>query len=109
LYGGRDEALGVNDEDWLPRVGQHGWAVIATDIRIFEREHEYQAYMKAAVPVFLLPGESKVAERVELIERNLAVMCSYASQRGAGVWRLTANGTEVYEPPARKKSRRSGT
>ncbi|MBP2708152.1 hypothetical protein JOL79_30675 [Microbispora sp. RL4-1S] len=57
--------------------------------------------------MFLLPGESKVAERLELIERNLAVMCTYASQRGAGVWRLTNNGAEAYNAPARKR-RRSG-
>lgn len=80
--------------------------MIATDIRIFEREHEYQAYLKARVPVFLLPAESKVAERVELVEHNLAAMCSLSSQRGPGVWRLTRNGPEVYEPPAAKKKGR---
>lgn len=107
LYGRRDEALGARDEDWLPLVGQRGWIVIATDIRIFEREHEYQAYLKAGTLIFLLPGESTVAERVELIRRNLIAMCSHANQRGPGVWRLTTNGAERYQPPAARKRSRS--
>ncbi|MBB6471156.1 hypothetical protein BJ992_000587 [Sphaerisporangium rubeum] len=98
----------MNDEVWLPLVGRRGWIVIATDIRIFEREHEYQAYLKARVHVFLLPAESKVAERVDLVDRNLAIMCGHASRRGPGVWRLTPRGPEPYEPPAaRKRGRRS--
>ena len=106
MYGSRDEALGAKDEDWLLLVGQRGWIVLATDIRIFEREHEYQAYLKAGTLVFLLPGESKVDERVDLVRRNLAEICSYANQRGAGVWRLTANGTEQYQPPAARNKNR---
>ncbi|WP_440100891.1 hypothetical protein [Streptosporangium sp. H16] len=105
LFGSRDEALGVPDERWLPLVGQRGWLVIACDIRIFERPHEYQAYLLAKVAVFLLPGESKIEERKELITRNLSAMCSEASQLRAGVWRLTPRGLEVYEPPATRKKR----
>ncbi|GAA0422485.1 hypothetical protein Acor_57940 [Acrocarpospora corrugata] len=102
-YGSREQSLGVNDEDWSPLVGARGWVVLASDIHIFEREHEYRAYLKAGVPVFLLPGQSRVAERVELVARNLAAMCAYASQRGPGVWRLTVRGPEEYRPPAAKK------
>jgi hypothetical protein len=49
LFGSRDEAPGVLDERWLPLVGQRGWLMIACDIHIFERPHEYQAYLKAKV------------------------------------------------------------
>jgi hypothetical protein len=105
LFGSRVEAEGKNDEVWLPLVGQRGWLTIATDIRIFERDEEYAAYLQAKVAVFLLPGESLVAERVALVECNLAAMCSEASQRRAGVWKLTMRGVEPYVPPASKSRR----
>ncbi|GAA4527902.1 hypothetical protein AB0K05_01025 [Nonomuraea sp. NPDC049486] len=105
LYGSRDQALGADDDDWLPKVGQRGWTVLATDFRIFERPHEYEAYLKAGVSVFLMPAESKIDERVELIAACLPSMCSAASQRGAGVWRLTTRGAEPYTAPAARKKR----
>jgi hypothetical protein len=37
LYGSRKTAEGAADEDWLRRVGEHGWAVIGTDRRIEPR------------------------------------------------------------------------
>ncbi|MEV0612882.1 hypothetical protein AB0I81_06115 [Nonomuraea sp. NPDC050404] len=106
LYGSRDKALGAEDDDWLPKVGLQGWAVLATDFRIFERPHEYEAYLKADVPVFLMPAESKIQERVDLIKVCLSSMCSAASQRGPGVWRLTLHGAELYTAPAARKKRR---
>ena len=105
LFGSRDEALGAPDERWLPLVGQRGRPVIACDIHIFERPHEYQAYLRAKVAVFLLPGESKIEERKELIACNLSAMCSEASQLRSGVWRLTLHGLDPYEAPAAKKKR----
>ncbi|MFJ2033760.1 hypothetical protein [Streptosporangium sp. NPDC087985] len=105
LFGSRDEALVAPDERRLPLVGQRGWLVIACDIRIFERPHEYEAYLKAKVAVFLLPGESKIEERKGLIVCNLSAMCSEASQLRSGVWRLTARGLDPYEAPAAKKKR----
>ncbi|MEV6029567.1 hypothetical protein AB0L65_00370 [Nonomuraea sp. NPDC052116] len=105
LYGSRDQALGADDDDWLPKVGRQGWVVLATDFRIFERPHEYEAYLKAGVPVFLMPAESKIEERVELIKACLPSMCSAASQREAGVWRLTVHGAETYTAPAARKKR----
>lgn len=106
LYGSRDKALGADDDDWLPRVGERGWCVLATDLRIFEHPHEYEAYLKAGVPVFLMPGESKIDERKALISACLSAMCSVASQRGAGVWRLTPGGPEPYKAPAARSKRR---
>ncbi|MFF0308159.1 hypothetical protein ACFYSC_12060 [Streptosporangium sp. NPDC004379] len=105
LFGSRDEALGAPDERWLPLVGQRGWLVIACDIRIFERPHEYEAYLRARVAVFLLSGESRIEKRKELIARNLSGMCSEASQRRSGVWRLTVNGLVPYAAPAAKRKR----
>src|ERR671931_2568906 len=72
LYGSREEALGANDQDWLPKVGKNGWAVIGTDLKIFERPEEPAAYRATKVHVFLLPGQSKRARRVALVEVCLA-------------------------------------
>ncbi|GII78532.1 hypothetical protein Sru01_35140 [Sphaerisporangium rufum] len=85
--------------------------MIACDIRIFERPNEYQAYLRANVAVFLLPGESKIAERLELIQINLAAMCGEAGQLRAGVWQLTARALIPYRAPAagRKRGDRSRT
>lgn len=102
LFGSREKALGAPDDQWLPMVGQRGWVVIASDIHIFQRPHEHQAYLKARVAVFLLPGESKIEERTTLIAHNLSAMCSEASQFRSGVWRLTLRGAEPYVAPEAK-------
>ncbi|MFC4584752.1 PIN-like domain-containing protein [Sphaerisporangium corydalis] len=105
LFGSREKALGAPDDQWLPLVGQRGWVVIASDIHIFQRPHEYQAYLKARVAVFLLPGESRVEERMDLITCGLSVMCGEASQHRSGVWRLTPRGPEPYVTPITKGRR----
>lgn len=97
LYGSREAALGARDEDWLARVGERGWAVIGRDVKIYERPAELAAYLKAGVHVFLLPGQAKVAQLVELIEVNLADMCTYASSRKPGTWRLTMSGPVQFD------------
>lgn len=33
LYGSRNAAEGARDEDWLAKVGTHGWTVIGRDAR----------------------------------------------------------------------------
>ena len=97
LYGSREQALGARDEDWLARVGQRGWAVIGRDVKIYERPAELAAYLAAGVHVFLLPGEAKVVELVQLIELNLADMCAYASGRKPATWRLTMTGPMPFD------------
>jgi hypothetical protein len=97
LYGSREEALGARDEDWLARVGQRGWVVIGRDVKIYERPAELAAYLAAGVHVFLLPGEAKVAQLVELIEVSLADICTYASGRKPGTWRLTLSGPAPFD------------
>jgi hypothetical protein len=92
LYGSRDMALGAADEDWLAKVGERGWAVIGRDVKIYERPAELTAYLRAGVHVFLLPGQAKVAQLVELIEINLADMCTCAAAKQPGTWRLTTGG-----------------
>ena len=72
LYGSREAALGAEDEDWLPKVGQRGWTVLGRDLKIYERPGELEAYRRARVQVFLLPGEALAAELSRLVEVNLA-------------------------------------
>jgi PIN like domain len=97
LYGSREEALGARDEDWLARVGRRGWVVLGRDVKIYERPAELAAYLAAGIHVFLLPGEAKVAQLVELIEVNLADICAYASGRKPGTWRLTLSGPAPFD------------
>jgi PIN domain-containing protein len=97
LYGSREAAEGAPDEDWLAKVGDRGWTVIGRDLKIYERPAERQAYLRARVHVFLLPGQALVAEMVHLIEVNLASMCTLASSRQPGTWRLTRTGPEPFE------------
>jgi hypothetical protein len=57
------------------------------------------------VHVFLLPGQSKRARRVALVEVCLADMCTKATSRKPEVWRLTMAGVELYQFPKKRKRR----
>lgn len=107
LFGSRAESEGKFDEVWLPMVGDRGWAVIGTDLKIFERDHELLAYRQAKINVFLLPGQSKVAARVELINACLADMCTACSSQRVDVWRMTMHGIEPYAIPLARPRRPS--
>lgn len=100
LFGSWDAARGVFDEVWLPEVGKRGWAVIGSDVKIFERPQELDAYRAAKVNVFLLPGQSKLAERITLIETCLAEMCTRCASRAVDVWKLTPRGLQPYAVPS---------
>jgi hypothetical protein len=107
LYGSREAALGAEDTDWLPRVGRHRWTVIGRDAKIYERPAELEAYKRARLHVFLLPGQARAAELVHLVEINLAAICAIASDRTPGTWRLTNTGLQLYEFPKRRRSHKS--
>lgn len=109
LYGSREAALGAEDEDWLPKVGQHGWTVLGRDLKIYERPRELEAYRKARLRVFLLPGEALAVELARLVEVNLAHICVMSAARKTGSWRLTDDGPVPYDArgrPQRRGSRR---
>ena len=95
LYGSREAALGARDEDWLARVGRHQWTVLGRDLKIYERPSELAAYRASKLQVFLLPGQARAAELVELVETNLAQICAISSSRQPGTWRLTVDGQPV--------------
>lgn len=96
LYGSHEAALGARDEDWLARVSKRQWAVLGRDLKIFERPSGLAAYQESKLQVFLLPGQARVAELVELVASNLADICAIASTRQPGAWRLTKTGPRPY-------------
>ena len=97
---------GLRDDQWLPVVGARGWAVIGRDQRIFEWGDELRAYLDARLHMFLLPGEVTREEIIELLEINLAGMCTLAVARRPNVYWLTGRGVEPYERRAARRSRR---
>jgi hypothetical protein len=94
LYGSREAALGARDEDWPAKVGRHRWTVLGRDLKIYERPSELAAYQASRLQVFLLPGQARASELVELVEVNLAQICATASTRQPGTWRLTRSGLQ---------------
>jgi PIN like domain len=111
LYGSREAALGARDEDWLAQVGPRQWTVLGRDLKIYERPSELAAYRASRLQVFLLPGQARAAELVELVEANLAQICAIASTRQPGTWRLTDRGPSPFEITGKRPSsgrRRSG-
>jgi len=96
----------VNDEDWLPIIGQHGWAVFGRDYHIMEREYELKAYLAAKVHMFLLPGEAKREEIISLLSRNLSEICTATAGRRPNVYWLTPQGLHDYERRRSARERR---
>ena len=68
------------------------------------------AYRQARIHVFLLPGQAIVTELVHLIEVNLTDMCTFASSRQPGTWRLTKRSPVPYDIARAQKTaqRRTG-
>jgi hypothetical protein len=95
---------GLDDDEWLPVVGSHGWAIIGRDQQILEREDELRAYLDAPVHLFLLPGEVTREQIIKLLRINLRGMCSLAAARKPNIYWLTRHGVEPYE---RRVSRRN--
>jgi hypothetical protein len=98
LYGSREASSGAPDEEWLGKISRD-WIVIGRDLKIYERPRELAAYRTARVKVFLLPGQARAADLVRLVKINLARICSIASTRSPGTWRLTEAGPQPYDVP----------
>ena len=88
---------GLSDEDWLPVIGTNGWVVFCRDQRILDRPAELQAYLKARVHMFLLPGSVRLTEILELLTSNLAEICALAAARKPNVYWLAKGGVVPYE------------
>jgi PIN like domain len=99
---------GISDEEWLAVAGRQGWAVFGRDHHVLSRELELQAYLKAKVHMFLLPGTATRDQILELVSANLAEICARASARQPGVYWLRRNGLEDYPYRLRHRRRRGG-
>ncbi len=88
---------GLRDEDWLPVIGQQGWAVFGRDQAILQREMELRALLAAKIHMFLLPGEAPRSKIIDLLKINLSGVCTCTSARQPNVYWLTLSGIEEYE------------
>ncbi len=106
LFGSRAEAQGTDDEVWLARVSPYGWACLSRDAKILKREDELEAYRRAQLHLFLLPGEATSATLTNLVSTCLADTCTAAVGRPAQCWKLTASGlTQFPIPPKRQRTK----
>jgi PIN like domain len=105
LFGSREAASGAVDEDWLARVGPRSWIILGRDLKLYERPHEREAYIRARIQMFLLPGEALAADLALLVEVNLAQICAIATGRQPGSWRLTETGPVPYDTRGRPQRR----
>ena len=67
---------------------------------------ELEAYRRAQLHLFLLPGEAKSATLTNLVSTCLADMCTAAVGRPAQCWKLTASGLIPFPiPPKRQRTK----
>jgi hypothetical protein len=69
-------------------------------VKIYERPWELQAYRRARVQVFLLPGQALAAQLTHLIIVNLREIGAITSGRKVGTWYLTESGPAEYDVAA---------
>lgn len=96
----------VEDQRWLPVVGQRGWVVFCRDQHILDRELELKAYLDAKVHMFMLPGNATRAQIVELLSFNLRDICALAAARKPNVYWLMPTGVVPYERRRAEAQRR---
>ena len=66
---------GVPDTEWLPFVGQHGWALITTDKRIRKHKLERQAVKENKVAMFYFSTNNLSGRQLgEALEKALPAM-----------------------------------
>jgi hypothetical protein len=96
----------LEDEVWLMVAGHNGWAVFNRDVRLLELPHEVEAYRKAKVHMFLLPGQASQAQIVDLLRVNISHVCAVTTAREPGLYWLTPTGLEEYERRVRARDKR---
>lgn len=97
---------GLDDADWLPVAGRNGWVVVGRDHHILDRQWELNAYLKAKVHMFLLPGQATRDEILALLTHNLAAVCASAMAREPSVYWLTSTGLVGYEQRLARRAQR---
>jgi hypothetical protein len=86
--------LGAKDTDWLPLVGQAGWAVIMRDKRIRRRPAERQRFIAHGVRAFCLTGSGNQTswQMLRLVVRHWDRLEKAVSQPGPFIYAVTAGG-----------------
>jgi hypothetical protein len=85
---------GVLDPDWLPVVGQRGWAVIMRDKRIRSRPIERQRLLDNGVRAFCLTsaGNRTSWEMLEILVRHWDRIAQQAAEPGPFIYGVTIGG-----------------
>lgn len=86
--------LGAKDVDWLPLVGQAGWAVIMRDKRIRRRPAERQRFLDHGVRAFCLTGAGNQTswQMLRVLVRYWDRIEEAAAQPGPFIYAVTGNG-----------------
>jgi hypothetical protein len=106
VFGRERLVRGLDDEDWLPTVGRHGWVIFGRDLHIMDRELELAAYLAARVHMVLLPGQASREQLVWLLSVNLTDICAVATARRPNVYWATPRGLVDYERRRAERDRR---
>ena len=106
LYGSREAAWGARDEDWLAKVGRHRWNRPRPRPEKKKAARKIAAYRASRLQVFLLPGEARAAELVELVEVNLGTDLRHRIDTAARNMASYPKGPQPLE--ITKKSRKTG-
>ena len=101
-------APGTADADWLPIVGELGWCVLTQDSRIRYHDLEYEAYLAAGVPVFVLGSGNLMGDEAgHVLVRHLKKMKNMArSTPRPFIASVTKSRVRLVERRKRKMSRR---
>jgi hypothetical protein len=88
VFGRERLSTTLEDSDWLPIVGSHGWVVFGRDQHILDRPVELEAYLAAKVHMFMLPGTATRDQIIALVSTNLREVCTLAVARTPNVYWL---------------------
>jgi hypothetical protein len=90
--------LGAKDVEWLPIVGNEGWAVIMRDKRIRRRPIEKQRFVDHGVRAFCLTGAGNQTSwhMLQLVVRHWDRIEAAAAQPGPFIFAVTTSGLSTH-------------
>lgn len=85
---------GVEDEVWLPKVGEHGWILLTKDRAIRRRPPELDALRKARVrALFFAAGDMTSAQMISSFRAALPrIQRLVKREKPPFLWRITPSG-----------------
>lgn len=93
---------GVADREWLPVVGQQGWAALARDRRIERRPAERTAVIAHGVKLFAITSPEQLDKwrRLEIVMSRWRDIEELAGQSGPFIYRVTRTTVSPLLPPS---------